>query len=618
MCSRTTKYDCLKRYFGYESFKEGQEFLIDSILEGKDTLGIMPTGAGKSICYQIPGIMMDGITLVITPLISLMKDQVASLKEAGIRGAYFNSSLTYNQYMKALEYAKIGTYKIIYVAPERLINRAFLDFVKCVKISMIAVDEAHCISQWGQDFRPSYLRITDLIDELGYRPVISAFTATATKQVRDDIIRILELQDPAMLTTGFDRKNLKFEVRKPADKYSFVRDYIRSSPGKSGIIYCISRRLVEEVCDKLNRDGIRTTRYHAGLDDGERRKNQDNFTYDTVPVMVATNAFGMGIDKSNVSFVIHYNMPKNMESYYQEAGRAGRDGENADCILLFGESDVHVNQLFIEKDSENEELTEAEREMLRDRDRRKLRQMTMYCRTNECLRQYILSYFGEDSDGNCGNCSNCLADFMTVDITGTACNVIRCIDSLYTSFGMTTIIDILRGSISDRVIRADLDSTDLYGAEADSSKEFLKQVINHMLIRGYLVKSEDRYGVLRVSSDRKVTDLLLQREKLKMKYAEDRAESRKKARKHNFDSEDMSNNYSNNEELYQALVKLRLRTAKVKSVPAYVIFTDKTLREMCISRPATEEEFLQISGVGESKLQKYGKNFLKVIREYSR
>ena len=316
MCSRTTKYDCLKRYFGYESFKEGQEFLIDSILEGKDTLGIMPTGAGKSICYQIPGIMMDGITLVITPLISLMKDQVASLKEAGIRGAYFNSSLTYNQYMKALEYAKIGTYKIIYVAPERLINRAFLDFVKCVKISMIAVDEAHCISQWGQDFRPSYLRITDLIDELGYRPVISAFTATATKQVRDDIIRILELQDPAMLTTGFDRKNLKFEVRKPADKYSFVRDYIRSSPGKSGIIYCISRRLVEEVCDKLNRDGIRTTRYHAGLDDGERRKNQDNFTYDTVPVMVATNAFGMGIDKSNVSFVIHYNMPKNMESYY--------------------------------------------------------------------------------------------------------------------------------------------------------------------------------------------------------------------------------------------------------------------------------------------------------------
>ncbi|MGN0703653.1 MAG: DNA helicase RecQ [Lentihominibacter sp.] len=610
------KYGCLKKYFGYDSFREGQEFLIDSILAGRDTLGVMPTGAGKSICYQVPGIMMEGITLVITPLISLMKDQVAALKEAGIRGAYFNSSLTYNQYMKALEYAKAGTYKIIYVAPERLVNKAFLDFVKSVKISMIAVDEAHCISQWGQDFRPSYLRITDLIDELGYRPVISAFTATATKQVRDDIIRILKLQDPALLTTGFDRKNLKFEVRKPADKYSFVRDYIRNSPGKSGIIYCISRRLVEEVCDKLNRDGIRATRYHAGLDDGERRANQENFTYDTVPVMVATNAFGMGIDKSNVSFVIHYNMPKNMESYYQEAGRAGRDGENADCILLFGESDVHVNQLFIEKDSENEELTEAEREMIRERDRRRLRQMTMYCRTNECLRQYILSYFGEKSQGYCGNCSNCLADFMTVDITGTVCNVIRCINSLYTSFGMTTIIDILRGSRSERITKSNLDTTELYGAESDSSKQYLQQVINYMLINGYLLQSEDRFGVLSVSSDRKVTDLLLQREKLAMKYAGDWAESRKKARKQNFAGEDISNNYSNNEELYQALVKLRLRTAKVKSVPAYVIFTDKTLREMCIRRPATEEEFLKISGVGESKLQKYGASFLKIIKEF--
>lgn len=618
MCSRMTKYDWLKKYFGYESFREGQEFLIDSILEGRDTLGVMPTGAGKSICYQLPGIMMDGITLVITPLISLMKDQVASLKEAGIRGAYFNSSLTYNQYMKALEYAKAGTYKIIYVAPERLVNRAFLDFVKCVKISMIAVDEAHCISQWGQDFRPSYLRIMDLIDELGYRPVISAFTATATKQVKNDIVRILEMQNPAMLTTGFDRKNLKFEVRKPSDKYGFVRDYIRGNLGRSGIIYCISRRLVEEVCDKLNADGIRATRYHAGLDDRERLINQENFTYDTVPIMVATNAFGMGIDKSNVSFVIHYNMPKNMESYYQEAGRAGRDGEKADCILLFGESDVHVNQLFIEKDSENEELTEAEREVIRERDRSRLMQMTMYCRTNECLRQYILSYFGEESDGNCGNCSNCLADFRTVDVTKSACNVIRCIDSLYTRFGMTTIIDILRGSRSDKITRANLDSTDLYGAEADSSKEFLKQVINHMLVRGYLVKSEDRFGVLSVSSDRKVTELLLQRERLEMKYADSRPAPSKKSGKGVFSDDSVRNEYTNNEELYQALVKLRLRTARVKSVPAYVIFTDKTLREMCLRRPATKQELLQVPGVDESKLQKYGESFLKVIMEYSR
>lgn len=611
------KYNYLKRFFGYDAFREGQEKLIDSILAGKDTVGIMPTGAGKSVCYQLPALMMTGITLVITPLISLMKDQVASLKEAGIRGAYFNSSLTYNQYLKALEYAKAGTYKIIYVAPERLTNREFLDFVKYVKIDMIAVDEAHCISQWGQDFRPSYLRIMDLIDELGYRPVISAFTATATAQVREDIIRILEMNDPVVVTTGFDRKNLKFEVRKPASKYDFVKTYINNNSGQSGIIYCISRRLVEEICDKLNTDGIKAVRYHAGLEDRERISNQEAFTYDEAPVMVATNAFGMGIDKSNVRFVIHYNMPKNMESYYQEAGRAGRDGEAAECILLFGESDVHINQLFIEKDSENEELTEKEREVVKERDRKRLRQMTLYCRTDECLRQYILKYFGEKSDGYCGNCSNCLADAVEVDITRTAGNIIRCIQSLYTAYGMTTIIDILRGSKSEKITRSNLDKNDLYAAEAGSSKQYLMQIINHLIIRGYIQQSEDKFGVLSVAYSQEISDILLGKTKLQMKYAGDSKYAAKKAAKGVFADSDIVNSFKNNDDLYEALVKLRSKTARVKSVPAYVIFTDKTLREMCARRPLSEEAMLQISGVGDSKLKKYGKSFLKVIQEFS-
>lgn len=606
------KYNYLKKYFGYDVFREGQENLIDSIMEGKDSLGIMPTGAGKSVCYQLPALMMQGITLVITPLISLMKDQVAALKEAGIRGAYFNSSLTYGQYLKALEYAKAGTYKIIYVAPERLTNREFLEFVKAVKIDMIAVDEAHCISQWGQDFRPSYLKIMDLIDELGYRPVISAFTATATAQVRQDIIRILEMNDPKIVTTGFDRKNLNFEVCKPVNKYDYVKQYIDNNPGKCGIIYCISRRLTEEVCEKLNNDGIDAVKYHAGLEDEERKNNQEDFTYDNKKIMVATNAFGMGIDKSNVRFVIHYNMPKNMESYYQEAGRAGRDGENAECVLLFGESDIHINQLFIEKDTENDELTEKEREMIKERDRKRLRQMTMYCRTDECLRQYILSYFGEKSSGYCGNCSNCLADTAEVDITRTAGNIIRCIQSLYTSYGMTTIIDILRGSHSEKIMRSGLDKSDLYSAESNSSKQYLMQVINYLITRGYIKQSEDKYGVLSVEYSEEISKILLNKIRLIMKFAENKMPSKKAAA-----TEEIINSFKNNDELYDALVKLRSKMARTKSVPAYVIFTDKTLREMCAKRPMTEEDMLQISGVGETKIKKYGKNFLKVIKDFS-
>lgn len=608
------KYEYLKRYFGYDSFREGQEVLIDSILAGKDTFGVMPTGAGKSICYQLPGIMMDGITLVITPLISLMKDQVASLKEAGIRGAYFNSSLTWGQYLKALEYAKQGTYKIIYVAPERLTNQVFLDFAKSVKIQMVAVDEAHCISQWGQDFRPSYLKIMDFIDELGYRPVISAFTATATSQVKQDIIRILQLRNPTSITTGFDRSNLKFEVKKPPNKYNFLKQYIREHSEQSGIVYCLTRKLVEEVCDRLNDDGISATRYHAGLTDEERRANQDAFTYDEKTVMVATNAFGMGIDKSNVRFVVHYNMPKNMESYYQEAGRAGRDGENADCILLFGEQDIHINQLFIERDSENEEMTPAEREKIRDRDRARLRQMIFYCRTDECLRQYILAYFGEHSDGDCGNCSNCLADFESMDITRTAANIVKCVDSLYIKYGITTIVDILRGSQSEKIHKARLDENPFYGKETHLSKQLLMQIINHLIMHGYLAQSEDRYGVLTVGE--KGSSAMLMLETLHMKYTEEKAAPAKKAKAQAL-QEDINNDYTNNAELYEALRTLRMKLAKTQSVPAFVIFSDKTLHDMCVKRPADAEAMLEVSGVGEAKLERYGKQFLEVIGKYS-
>ena len=385
-----TKEEILRQYFGYSQFRQGQEMLIDSILAGTDTLGIMPTGAGKSICYQVPALIFQGITLVISPLISLMKDQVGALNAAGVHAAYLNSSLTQGQYFKALDFARQGRYPIIYVAPERLLTDSFLDFALNAKIAMVAVDEAHCVSQWGQDFRPSYLKIVEFIDRLKKRPVISAFTATATRQVREDIIRILRLQEPTVLTTGFDRSNLYFAVKSPKDRYSSLVNDLERHRGESGIIYCLTRKTVEEVCGKLIKDGFTATRYHAGLSDEERRHNQDDFIYDRSPIMVATNAFGMGIDKSNVRFVIHYNMPKNMESYYQEAGRAGRDGEPAECILNYGGQDVVTNQLFIEHNQDNEALSPETRALVQEQDRERLKKMTFYCFTNDCLRSYIL------------------------------------------------------------------------------------------------------------------------------------------------------------------------------------------------------------------------------------
>lgn len=492
----------LKQYFGYDEFRQGQEQLIEAALNGQDVLGIMPTGAGKSLCFQIPALMMDGITLVISPLISLMKDQVGTLNQAGIHAAFLNSSLTQGQYHTALKYAMQGRYKIIYVAPERLETEGFINFAlnSGVKISMLAVDEAHCVSQWGQDFRPSYLKILEFLKKLPYRPVLTAYTATATAEVRDDIMDILNLRDPFVLTTGFDRENLYYAVKRPRDKYRELLSYLKEKeekmPGSSGIIYCLSRKNVEEVCYQLREDGFSVTRYHAGLSDEERKENQEDFIYDRKQIMVATNAFGMGIDKPDVRFVVHYNMPKNMESYYQEAGRAGRDGEPAECILYYAPIDNRTNRFLIENGEENEELDAITKQIVMERDWERLRQMTFYCYTKECLRHYILNYFGEQTSGYCGNCLNCLTEFETVDATMEAKAIIQCIRDCYRDFGLSTIVDILKGSKSQKVLSRHLDENSQYGALASESIARIRQIINEMLVYGYLEMTDDEYPVL--------------------------------------------------------------------------------------------------------------------------
>jgi len=408
------KYALLRQLFGHDRFRPGQENLIDALLEGKDVMGVMPTGAGKSMCYQIPALLSEGVALVISPLISLMKDQVMNLCQAGVPAAYLNSSLTYPQYCEALRRACLGAYKIIYVAPERLTTPGFLHFARTVPISMVAVDEAHCVSQWGQDFRPSYLKIPEFLDKLPRRPAVAAFTATATKTVRADIVRLLQLHDPVSVTTGFDRENLYFSVFRPDDKKAALLQLLESRRGRSGIVYCATRKAVEQICQLLCDHGYEATRYHAGLEEDERRRNQEDFSFDRKAVMIATNAFGMGIDKSNVSYVIHYNMPKNPESYYQEAGRAGRDGSPAECILLFSRGDVHTARYLIENSGDNPELTAQQLQHLREQDRKRLDAMVDYCSTGSCLRTFLLRYFGEQRTDRCGHCGNC--DGISLDL----------------------------------------------------------------------------------------------------------------------------------------------------------------------------------------------------------
>lgn len=602
-----TKYEILKEYFGYDGFRKGQEPLIDSILSGRDTLGIMPTGAGKSICYQVPALMLPGITLVISPLISLMKDQVGALNQAGIHAAYLNSSLTYNQYRLALSYAKEGRYKIIYVAPERLTTEEFLEFTREVTISMVSIDEAHCISQWGQDFRPSYLQIVDFIRRLKYRPVISAFTATATKEVREDIVRILNMEEPEIVTTGYDRSNLFYSVQTPKDKYEFVSNYLRENAEQSGVIYCNTRKLVEEVCERLAREGVQVTRYHAGLSDAERQKNQNDFIFDRKPIMVATNAFGMGIDKSNVRFVIHYNMPKNLESYYQEAGRAGRDGEPAECILLYSGQDVRINQFMIENSTDNEEMDWEQRELVKQQDRERLKKMTYYCYTNECLRDYVLRYFGEYGDNYCGNCCNCLKNFEDVDITRESREIIHCVEETHQRYGINMILSIVAGSNTEQIRRSGVMELSSYGSLKEVSKVKLRNIMNHLLLIDALLLTNDEYPILKLTGDSEA--VMNQTIMMKLAKEKDKTVSRKKASKQVATEA--------NQELFTKLRALRLELSRKEKVPPYIIFSDKTLTDMSAKAPVSKEEMLNVSGVGEVKFIRYGQAFLDVIKRYN-
>ncbi len=612
------QYEILKHYFGYDTFRDGQEKLIHAILEGRDVLGIMPTGAGKSLCYQIPALMMGGITLVISPLISLMKDQVSNLNQAGILAAYLNSSLTPGQYRKVLELARGGRYPIIYVAPERLVTEDFLQFAldPQVNISMVAVDEAHCVSQWGQDFRTSYLKIVDFIKRLPKRPVVSAFTATATAEVRDDIIDILMLQEPEVLTTGFDRTNLYFGVQTPKDRYQALVELLEQHKAESGIVYCLTRKIVEEVCEKLIKEGFSVTRYHAGLSDAERKHNQEEFIYDNVRIMVATNAFGMGIDKSNVRFVIHYNMPKNMESYYQEAGRAGRDGEPAECILLYGGQDVITNQFFIDHNQDNDALDPMTRQLVMERDRERLRKMTFYCFTHECLRDYILRYFGEYGSNYCGNCSNCLTQFENTDVTEMAKALLSCIESSRQRYGAAVIIDTVHGANTAKIRGYRMNENPEYGSLAKVPVYRLRQILNQLQLDSYLTATNDEYAILRLTS--KGLSVLNNEETVWMKLVKEQnnseKETPKKSRKKKNTLAGAGEFTESEETLFETLRRLRAQIAKEEKVPPYIVFSDKTLTHMCIVKPEDKEEMLSVSGVGEFKYEKYGERFLEAIR----
>lgn len=602
------KLAVLKEYFGHSEFRQGQEKIVDCLLSGKDALCIMPTGAGKSICYQVPALVFDGVTLVISPLISLMKDQVTSLVQSGISAAYINSSLTQSQYFRVLENAASGKYKIIYVAPERLVVPEFTELCYKIKISMVAVDEAHCVSQWGQDFRPSYLKIVEFIESLPCRPVIGAFTATATKEVKEDILKILKLNKPLVVTTGFNRSNLFFSVMKPKNKDTTLIDLIKERSEKSGIVYCSTRKAVEEVCELINQNGFSATRYHAGLSENERKENQEDFVFDRKQIMVATNAFGMGIDKSNVSYVIHYNMPKNIESYYQEAGRAGRDGSQADCILLYSPQDVFTNRFLIEKSEDNPELTEEEQYMVREKDFERLKQMTFYCTTNDCLRKFILKYFGDKAENYCGKCSNCLTQFETIDITVDTQKILSCIIKTGQRYGKKMICDVLRGSKNERLLRFKLDNQSTYGIMKDSSEKRIRNIIEHLEQIGFIFSEGGEYPVLKVSATS--YGVLKGKSPLSMKIPKEQKKEPKPAVK----AADINAVIDN--DLLDELKQLRRKLAMEKNIPAYIIFSDATLTDMCKILPMTPEEFLTVSGVGKTKLAQYGEFFLEVINKF--
>ena len=603
------KREVLRQYFGHSNFRPGQEALIDGILAGRDALGIMPTGGGKSLCYQVPALLLPGLTLVVSPLISLMKDQVAALNGVGIPAAFLNSALDAQAFQAVCREIRQGMHKLIYVAPERLLQEGFLALMQEQKIAQVAVDEAHCISQWGQDFRPSYRKITEFVARLPRRPVLSAFTATATAEVQADILAQLELRDPVKVVTGFDRPNLYFAVQQPKRKQPVLTALVEARRDRSGIVYCATRSGVEKICDLLCQRGIPATRYHAGLSEEERQRNQDDFQFDRKTVMVATNAFGMGIDISNVSFVIHYNMPKSLEAYYQEAGRAGRDGEAAECILLYGPGDVATAQFFLQQAGENEDLSPEERAEVQARDARRLEAMVNYCKTTHCLRGHLLDYFGQAHDPTCGNCGNCRSQFVQVDITRQAQMILSCVKRVQGKLGYYVGADllskVLRGSRSQRVLTLGLDGLTTYGLLRDTSEALTRRYLEALEEAGYLV-TEPVHKTLRPTTQ--AGEVLFRGSKVVLTQRAAPAVFRPRE-----EGLERSGQQPEDQELMAALKATRLQLARQEEVPLYVIFSNATLADMARRRPQTMEEFLSVSGVGEVKARKYGAAFLAVL-----
>ncbi len=601
-----TKNDILKKYFGHNNFRYGQGELIDRILAGQDCLGVMPTGAGKSMCYQIPALMLEGTTIVVSPLISLMKDQVGALRQAGVAAEYINSSLLPHEYFAVLNNISTGHCKILYVAPERLLVEDFLALCRQLVIPLVAVDEAHCVSHWGQDFRPSYLKITEFVSALAQRPVIAAFTATATDVVKQDIVSILRLREPYRITTGFDRSNLYFEVRRPehSNKDAELLGLIRAAAGRSTIVYCSTRKNVENVCEMLNLNGCKAARYHAGLPDAERRSAQDDFIYDRVNIMVATNAFGMGIDKSDVSLVVHYNMPKDVESYYQEAGRAGRDGSPARCILLYSKADVRTNNFLIDHSHEDSGLSPEEIETIRERDRERLRQMTFYSTTKRCLREFILRYFGERTGDFCGNCSVCNANYDTLDVTVAAQKIISCLFRLRQR-GLTgnrqLVTQVLLGRKSKDIAQNCLTTLSTYAIMQDSDEDEINALLEHLIKSEYIQELADGLHSTPLAEEfikARRTMLIKQPKRDRSVQPAQQAETEE------------------NPALLERLKALRKKIASTLGVPAYVVFNDASLREMSVKMPLTTHEFMNISGVGSIKAERYAKQFAAVIQDY--
>ena len=661
MTDQVAALGALKRYFGYDSFRPGQSGLVDAILAGRDVLGVMPTGAGKSVCYQIPATLLPGVTIVISPLISLMRDQVDALNDAGIPAAYVNTTQGGDEQAMVLAQAAQGDIKLLYVAPERLETERFRNFATRVPISLVAVDEAHCVSQWGQDFRSSYLGIGEFIAGLPARPTVAAFTATATERVRRDIIGILGLNAPQVTVTGFDRENLYFDVLKIETKYkaAWVARYVAEHPDESGIVYCATRKETEALAAALNptvpalrgaaggsaadsvmRDGPVAVAYHGGMPADVRNQAQRDFVTDAVPVVVATNAFGMGIDKSNVRYVIHHNMPESIEAYYQEAGRAGRDGEPSRCTLLWNESDIVTRRRLLDMDNDNERLTPEERETVRMSKRRLLDGMIGYCRTTDCLHVYMTRYFGENTSrtGTCtGGCTNCDSTFETLDVTDIARSISRCVhDAMYDyddqgrptcgpvrqGLGSGKIVAILRGSKAKDLIARHLDRCPSYGRLHDAPEARIRDVLSQMATDGFLSIADGRLPI--VGFGQRAADTVAPEFRYEIKRVERKAAGAGTGVTSRTDSSSKSaasdgpalGSYApddENETLFQKLRELRLSIARENSLPPYMVFNDRTLRDMARLRPITDAQFLAVNGVGDSKLAKYGKRFMEAI-----